>query len=86
MRGVSLLFFIGPGVSALNSWLPPTPSSGRIATASTMMPMPPISTMKQRHLLTEVGSPSSPVSTVAPVVVMPDTASKYASVKLRPGI
>ena len=30
----------GPGVSALKSWLPPTPSSGRIATASTMMPMP----------------------------------------------
>ena len=42
MRGVSFWSFIGPAISALKSWLPPTPSSGRIATASTMMPRPPI--------------------------------------------
>ena len=41
MRGVSLSFFIGPGVSARYICMPPTPSSGRIATTSTMMPMPP---------------------------------------------
>ncbi len=85
MRGVSFWSFIGPGVSALNNWLPPTPSSGRIATASTRMPMPPISTIRQRQTLIEVGSASRPVSTVEPVVVRPDTASKYASVKLRSG-
>ena len=38
--------------------------------------MPPISTMKQRQTLMEVGNASSPVSTVAPVVVRPDMASK----------
>ena len=32
-RGVSLLSFIGPGVSARYSCMPPTPSIGRIATA-----------------------------------------------------
>ena len=41
MRGVSLRSFIGPGISALNSCTPPMPSIGRIATAITMMPMPP---------------------------------------------
>ena len=76
MRGVSLSSFIGPGVSVLKTWLPPTPSSGRIATASTMMPMPPRNIMKQRQTLIDTGSFSSPVSTVAPVVVRPETASK----------
>ena len=41
MRGVSFWSFIGPGVSALYSDMPPMPRIGRIATASTMMPMPP---------------------------------------------
>ena len=41
MRGVILSSFIGPGVSALYSCMPPTPSSGSTATASTMMPRPP---------------------------------------------
>src|SRR3569833_3104182 len=40
MRGVSLVSFIGPGVSARYSDMPPTPSMGRMATASTTMPMP----------------------------------------------
>ena len=76
MRGVSRWSFIGPAVSDLNSCAPPTPSSGRIATTSTMMPMPPISTMKQRHTLIDTGSLSRPVSTVAPVVVSALMASK----------
>ena len=76
MRGVSFWSFIGPAVSALNSWAPPTPSSGRIATASTMMPRPPTNCMKQRQTLTEVGSWSRPLSAVAPVAVKADMASK----------
>ncbi|OGB94338.1 MAG: hypothetical protein A3G82_14935 [Burkholderiales bacterium RIFCSPLOWO2_12_FULL_67_210] len=80
MRGVSLASFMGPVASARNSWLPPTPSMGRIATASTRMPMPPSHCRKQRQRLMEPGSRSSPTSTVAPVVVSPEMASKYASV------
>ncbi|MNL27531.1 hypothetical protein D3C87_1491260 [compost metagenome] len=44
------------------------------------MPMPPIHCKKVRHTLTDTGSVSSPLSTVEPVVVSPDTASKYACV------
>ena len=62
--------------------MPPTPSIGRMATASTMMPMPPSQLSKWRHRLMERGRNSSPESTVPPVVVKPDAASKYASVKL----
>lgn len=40
------------------------------------MPMPPIHCMKVRQMLTDRGSESSPDSTVAPVVVSPETASK----------
>ncbi len=76
MRGVSLLSFMQPGLSALKSWLPPTPSSGRIATASTMMPMPPIHTRSARQTLIDGSSRSRPDRTVAPEVVMPETASK----------
>ena len=38
--------------------------------------MPPIHCRKVRQTLTDSGNPSSPVSTVAPVVVRPETASK----------
>ena len=76
MRGVSFWSFMGPAVSLLNSCVAPTPSSGRTATTSTMMPMPPISTMKQRQTFTDSGMVSRPVSTVAPVVVNPLMASK----------
>ena len=76
MRGVSLVSFIGPGVSALYSWLPPTPSNGSTATASTITPMPPIQTRKVRQMLIDGGSASRPESTVAPVVVSPETVSK----------
>ena len=51
MRGVILSSFIGPGVSALYSCMPPTPSSGSTATASTMMPSPPNQCSVQRQTL-----------------------------------
>ena len=47
--------------------------------------MPPSQIMKPRHRFTEGGSLSRPESTVAPLAVSPETASKYASVKRRPG-
>ena len=47
-----------------------------MATASTMMPMPPSQLSKWRHRLIERGRYSSPDSTVPPVVVKPDAASK----------
>src|SRR3984957_7962638 len=55
---------------------------GRMATASTMMPMPPSQERRCRHKLMDRGRYSRPDSTVPPVVVRPDAASKYASVKL----
>jgi hypothetical protein len=74
--GVSLLSLKGPGVSALNICLPPTPSRGRIATAKTIKPIPPSHCSKQRHRFTEIGRVSSPDSTVAPVVVIAELVSK----------
>ncbi len=53
------------------------------ATAMTMMPMPPSHCSNARHKRMPAGASSSPVITVAPVVVIPDMASKKASVKLR---
>ncbi len=76
MRGVSRSSFIGPGVSARTTWWPPTPSRGRMATASTRMPMPPIQISVARHRLIDGGKVSRLVRTVAPVVVSPDIASK----------
>ena len=76
MRGVRLESFIGVGTSALYNWRPPMPSKGRIATTSTITPMPPTQCMKVRHRLIDSGRSSSPVSTVAPVAVRPETASK----------
>jgi len=45
-------------------------------TASTITPMPPSQIMSPRHRLSEGGSWSRPASTVAPLAVSPDTASK----------
>ena len=78
IRGVSLASFTGPAASALNSWLPPTPSKGNTATARIRIPIPPTHCRKVRHTFMDTGSVSSPVNTVEPVVVRPDTASKYA--------
>ncbi len=58
MRGVILASFIGPGVSALYSCMPPTPSNGSTATASTMIPRPPNQCRVQRHRLR--AGPSDP--------------------------
>ncbi len=44
-----------------------------------MIPMPPSHWVNWRHMATERGRASMSVSTVAPVVVKPDIASKYAS-------
>ncbi len=81
MRGVSLASFTGPGASARYICMPPTPSSGSTATASTMMPMPPSQCSARRHMFMACGSWSRPVITVEPVVERPDMLSKNASVK-----
>ena len=47
-----------------------------MATASTITPMPPSQIMKPRQMLSEGGSRSRPESTVAPLAVRPETASK----------
>ena len=65
--------------------MPPTPSNGSTATTSTMMPMPPIQCSVWRQRLMDCGRSSRWLSTVEPVVVRPDMASKYASVKQRSG-
>ena len=50
-----------------------------------MMPMPPIQCSRCRHRLIDCGRSSRWLRIVEPVVVSPDIASKYASVKLRSG-
>ena len=47
-----------------------------------MMPKPPIHWVRLRHKRMSLGTDSMLVSTVDPVVVKPDKASKKASVKL----
>ena len=49
------------------------------------IPSPPSQLSMARHRFMPTGRSSSPPITVAPVVVMPDTASKYASAKASPG-
>jgi hypothetical protein len=51
----------------------------------TMMESPPNHSSACRHRFTEGGRVSRPTSTVEPVVVSPDMASKYAAVKLKWG-
>ena len=76
MRGVRRESFMGPGISALKICKPPRPKNGSTASASSMMPSPPISCKKQRQMLIEGASTSSPASDVAPVAVKPLMASK----------
>ena len=66
--------------------MPPTRSWGRIATAVTMMPTPPIQCRIERHRRRPRGKFSRPEKTVAPVVVMPETLSKTESVTEYPEI
>ena len=70
-------------LSVRKSCMPPMPSAGRMAIAVAMIPMPPIHCRSARHSSIPGGAFSSPVMTVPPVVVMPDTASKKASAMLR---
>src|SRR5574344_890467 len=77
--GVNLPFS-GPVVSAWMSWKPPTPNSGRSATVSATIPMPPSQWDWQRHRLILLGRDSMSERMVAPVVVNPLTLSKTASV------
>ena len=76
MRGVRRDSFMGPENSARKICEPPTPSIGRMATASTRMPMPPSQLIMQRQKLIDSGSSLKPESTVAHVVVMPLMDSK----------
>ena len=79
MRGVSFSM-LGPGASASMSWAPPTESSGRMATASTTIPIPPSHWVSCRHRRIErecAENEMSPI-TVAPVVVKPLMPSKRA--------
>lgn len=57
-----------------------------MATARTMIPIPPSQHSSCRQMLIDGGKCSRPTSTVAPVVVSPDMVSKKASVKDRFGI
>ena len=66
--------------STRNSCMPPTCRIGRMATAMTMMPMPPSHWSRARHSRMPGGAESRPVITVEPVVVTPDMDSKKASV------
>ena len=67
-------------LSMRKSCMPPTRISGRTDKAMTMMPMPPSHCKSARQSRMPGGAVSSPVITVEPVVVMPDMASKKASV------
>ena len=67
--------------SSLKSCMPPTPRSGQIAIAVTIIPIPPIHCRMARHIKKPGGRPSSPDTTVAPVVVRPEITSNMESVQ-----
>ncbi|MNG24918.1 hypothetical protein D3C84_1096970 [compost metagenome] len=60
--------------------MPPTRSSGRIATAIPIKPIPPSQCSIERQISRPGDAVSSPVRMVEPVVVIPDMVSKNASV------
>lgn len=62
--------------------MPPMRRIGRIATAMPMKPMPPSQCSSERQISVPGDMSSRPLNTVAPVAVMPDMLSKYASVML----
>ncbi len=72
---------VGPGASALKSCRPATPSLGRMAMKSTIIPMPPSHELKdrQKRRLLERASISTRIED--PVEVKPDIVSKTASIK-----
>ena len=69
----------GPGASDSISWRPPTRSRGSTASASTMIPMPPNHCVNCRHMESDLSRVETSATTLDPVVVMPDIASKSAS-------
>ena len=62
--------------------MPPTRSKGNTARAITIIPIPPNHWRSDRQSNKPGGAVSKLTITVAPVVVIPDIASKNASVKL----
>jgi len=75
------LSFVGPGISAAYSCMPPIPSNGKTATDSTIIPIPPIQCVMLLQNKIPFGTASISIRIVAPVVVNPDMVSKNASVK-----
>ena len=73
---------IGPVLSALTRLIWEPLAKCIIADMNTRMPIPPIQCRKLLHISSPLGSDSRSVSTVAPVVVNPDTVSKNASIGL----
>lgn len=66
--------------SVWNRRMPPMRSSGRIATAMPIKPMPPSQCSSERHIRMPGDMLSSPLNTVEPVAVMPDMLSKRVGV------
>jgi hypothetical protein len=62
--------------------MPPTRSDGNSKRPNPTKPSPPNQQRRERHINMPRGTESSPVSTVAPVAVMPDMDSKKALAKL----
>ncbi len=82
MRGLSLSWVI-PVTSALNMSIPPEELSiGITAKVNSIMPIPPSHCMVARHMCMPWLICVTSSSTLAPVVVNPDIASKKASLKL----
>ncbi len=67
---------VGPASSDCSSRRPPTRSRGRIAIASTMIPIPPSQCESWRQNCVASLSCSTCGTTVPPVAVKPDIASK----------
>ena len=70
---------VGPGLSARARWLVRPDKRGSTARVNTSTPMPPIQWVKERQKRTPRGRCSISRRMVEPVVVKPETASKYAS-------
>ncbi len=63
--------------------MPPILRNGRMSSASAIMPRPPIHWIVERQRSSVGGCVSRLVMTVEPVVVIPDTISKYAFMGVR---
>jgi len=59
----------GPGASAANNCMPPTPNNGKMAIASTIIPIPPIQCVMLLQNKTPSGITSISFNILAPVVV-----------------